>query len=86
MASPHTAGAVALLWSCNPGLIGQIDLTFQALQNGADAPTPANPACGVPPDGQGTYDDGYGYLNILTRPAWPYCGGVATRPPGRLRL
>ncbi len=31
MASPHTAGAVALLWSCNPSLIGQMDATFEAL-------------------------------------------------------
>jgi subtilisin family serine protease len=35
MASPHTAGAVALLWSCNSSLIGQIDQTFQILQNTA---------------------------------------------------
>ena len=65
MASPHSAGAVALLWSCNPSLIGQIDATFEALQNTADAPTPAVPSCGVPPDGEGTYEDGYGYLNVL---------------------
>ena len=38
MASPHTAGAVALLWSCNPGLVGQIDQTFQVLQNNANTP------------------------------------------------
>jgi Subtilase family/Carboxypeptidase regulatory-like domain/Domain of unknown function (DUF4394) len=65
MASPHSAGAVALLWSCNPSLVGQIDATFDALQSTADAPDPANPTCGVPPDGQGTYEDGYGYLNVL---------------------
>ncbi len=76
MASPHTAGAVALLWSCNPSLIGQVDLTFQALQNGADAPTPINPSCGVPPDGEGTYEDGYGYLNIY-QTGLTNCGGVA---------
>ena len=75
MASPHTAGAVALLWSCNPALIGQVDLTFQALQNNADPPTPANPSCGVPPDGEGTYEDGYGYLNIH-QAGLAYCGGV----------
>jgi len=75
MASPHTAGAVALLWSCNPSLVGQVDLTFQALQNGADTPTPANPTCGVPPDNQGTYEDGYGYLNIY-QTGLANCGGV----------
>ena len=63
MASPHTAGAVALLWSCNPSLIGKIDLTFQLLQNNADTAPAGN--CGVPPDGQGNYTYGYGYLNVL---------------------
>jgi len=64
MAAPHSAGAVALLWSCNPGLVGQIDQTFQLLQNSADAPNDAG-ACGAPPDGQGNYTYGYGYLNVL---------------------
>ena len=64
MASPHSAGAVALLWSCNPYLIGNIDQTFQILQNSADAPLDAG-NCGAPPDGQGNYTYGYGYLNVL---------------------
>jgi subtilisin family serine protease len=63
MASPHTAGAVALLWSCNPSLIGQINATFQVLQNTAHAAPAGN--CGVPPDGQGNYTYGYGFLNVL---------------------
>jgi len=63
MASPHSAGAVALLWSCNPGLVGQVDQTFQLLQEGADAP-PAG-GCDAPPDAQGNYTYGYGYLNVL---------------------
>ncbi len=63
MASPHTAGAVALLWSCNPNLIGNIDLTFQTLQNTANTPPAGN--CGAPPDGQGNYTFGYGYLDVL---------------------
>jgi Subtilase family/PKD domain/Carboxypeptidase regulatory-like domain/Kelch motif len=74
MASPHSAGAVALLWSCNPSLIGQMAATFEALQDGADAPTPPNPSCGVPPDGEGTYQDGYGYLNIY-QAGQAYCSG-----------
>ncbi len=63
MASPHTAGAVALLWSCNPSLKGQIDATFQVLQNNTDA-APAG-SCGAPPDGEGNYTYGYGYLDVL---------------------
>ncbi|MGB9724538.1 MAG: carboxypeptidase regulatory-like domain-containing protein, partial [Chloroflexia bacterium] len=62
MASPHSAGAVALLWSCNPSLIGQIDQTFEILQDNADTPPPGN--CGAPPDGEGNYTYGYGYLNV----------------------
>jgi len=73
MASPHTAGAVALLWSCNPALIGQMDTTFQALQNSAGTPPAGN--CGAPPDGQGNYTYGYGYLDVLAAGnAW--CGNV----------
>ncbi len=63
MASPHSAGAVALLWSCNPTLIGQLDMTFELLQNNADTPAAGN--CSAPPDGQGNYTYGYGYLNML---------------------
>jgi hypothetical protein len=63
MASPHSAGAVALLWSCNPDLVGQVDLTFQILQDNADAAPAGN--CGAPADGEGNYTFGYGYLNVL---------------------
>ena len=45
-AAPHVAGAVALLWSCAPGLTGQIDATFQLLQSSAD-PAQAD-SCGAP--------------------------------------
>ena len=63
MASPHSAGAVALLWSCNPDLIGQIDATFQLLQNNTDT-APAG-SCGAPASRGGNYTYGYGYLNLL---------------------
>ncbi|MGB8252129.1 MAG: S8 family serine peptidase [Anaerolineaceae bacterium] len=36
MATPHVAGAVALLWSANPHLIGDIDRTMQILEETAD--------------------------------------------------
>jgi len=63
MASPHSAGAVALLWSCNGSLIGNMEATFEVLQNSADTP-PAG-TCGAPADGEGNYTYGYGYLNVL---------------------
>jgi hypothetical protein len=75
MASPHSAGAVALLWSCNPSLIGQMDMTFEALQNTADVP-PAG-SCGAPPDGEGNYTSGYGFLNAYEA-GLLYCGSVDT--------
>ncbi len=62
MAAPHVSGAVALLWSCNPGLVGQIDQTFQLLQNSAGIP-PAD-SCGAPATG-GNYTYGYGYLDVF---------------------
>ena len=37
--------------------------TFQLLQNNADA-APSG-SCGAPPDGQGNYTYGYGYLDVL---------------------
>jgi hypothetical protein len=81
MASPHTAGAVALLWSCNPSLVGQIDSTYQLLQNNADT-APAG-TCGAPPDGFGNYTYGYGYLNVLSA-GNAACGGwqKTALPPG----
>ena len=36
MAGPHVAGAVALLWSADPSLIGDIDRTEQLLIQTAD--------------------------------------------------
>ncbi len=74
MASPHTAGAVALIWQACPSLKGNIDGTFQLLQNNSDTPPAGN--CGNPGDG-GNYTFGYGYLNVLA--AVNACGGG--RPP-----
>ena len=72
MASPHSAGAVALLWSCSPAMVGQIDFTFEVLHATA-APGPAG-NCGAPPDGEGNYTYGYGYLNVLAA-GLELCGG-----------
>lgn len=35
MAGPHAVGIVALLWSAQPGLIGDIDATREAIQRTA---------------------------------------------------
>jgi subtilisin family serine protease len=75
MASPHSAGAVALLWSCSPGLVGQVDATFQALQSTADAPPSGS--CGEPQVEAGNYTSGYGFLNA-------YQAGLAYCSPGSL--
>ena len=64
MASPHVAGAVALLWSAVPTLIGDIDMTEQVLTKSA-TPELFN-QCGEgsnPITPNNTY--GYGRLNIL---------------------
>jgi len=64
MASPHVAGAAALLWSAIPELIGNIDMTEQVLIKSA-TPVLFN-QCGesaTPVAPNNTY--GYGLLNIL---------------------
>ena len=73
MASPHTAGAVALLWSCNASLRGQVEQTFALLQGSADFPPGDD--CGGPGEGNCTY--GYGFLNVLAA-GQASCG---TQPP-----
>ncbi|MET8039741.1 S8 family serine peptidase [Micromonospora sp. NPDC005215] len=54
MATPQVAGVVALMWSANPALVGDVDRTRQILRDTATAATPTyrsdNPAdaCGDP--------------------------------------
>jgi subtilisin family serine protease len=59
MAGPHLAGVVALLWSANPDLIGDIDRTEQILT------ATARPYRGSRPQGEcftgGAPNDAYGY-------------------------
>ncbi len=45
MAGPHVVGTVALMWSANPELIGQISLTEKILTNTANHYTGMVPAC-----------------------------------------
>ncbi len=60
MAGPHVAGAVALLWSAQPALIGQIDQTERIL---ADAAVPiASTACGTAGPPNNVY--GWGRLDV----------------------
>jgi subtilisin family serine protease len=59
MAGPHVAGVVALMWSANPALIGDIDRTEQILIR------TAQPYSGIRPADEcftgGTPNDAYGY-------------------------
>ena len=62
MASPHVAGAVALLWSLDPTLIGKIDETEQILLNSATPVLDAG-CTGTAQSPNPVY--GYGRLDIL---------------------
>lgn len=77
MASPHVAGAVALLWSALPRLIGQLDETEQILMKSA-AHMPNN-SCGegpVPVSPNNTY--GHGRLNVAGAVGMALHPGVIT--------
>jgi subtilisin family serine protease len=63
MASPHLAGAVALLWSAVPELIGDIDRTEQLLLKGAAPVTDSECDPGQAASPNNVY--GFGRLNIL---------------------
>ncbi len=76
MAAPHSAGAVALLWSCAPWMIGQVPQTFELLQDYANTPPAGN--CDAPPDGEGNYTYGYGFLDVLA------AGAAVCQQAGRL--
>ncbi len=77
MASPHVAGAVALLWSAVPTLTGQISLTEQILSKSA-TPTPDGQCdaggAGISPNN--VY--GYGQLNILAAVQMAQKAGTVT--------
>lgn len=73
MAAPHQAGAVALLWSAAPWLIGEVDATRQIL---ADTARPVDDtSCGGTPEHNNVY--GYGTLDAYAAVAHAL-GGVET--------
>jgi len=62
MATPHVAGMVALLWSANPALIGNIAATEDLLQRTADFRSSTQ--CGTAGPPNNVY--GWGIVNALT--------------------
>jgi subtilisin family serine protease len=60
-ASPHVAGVVALMWSANPALIGNVELTEQLLRQSATPYSGALPACPIEEDDANA--SSYGILN-----------------------
>ncbi len=64
MASPHVAGAVALLWSAVPSFVGKIPDTMRLLEMTADAKTSSQSCKGSPGNQIPNSVFGYGSLNI----------------------
>jgi subtilisin family serine protease len=65
MATPHVAGAVALIWQENPSLIGDVDAT-EALMTSTALPLTLSGTCnGVPGSAVPNWGFGHGLLNIL---------------------
>ena len=62
MAGPHVVGVVALMWSANPKLIGDIDTTRDILNETADPYTGFVPEC-VTASGQPANASGHGMVN-----------------------
>ncbi len=63
MASPHLAGAVALIWSANPNLIGKVDETEMILEQSARPFTGSLPSC-ITNNSIPNPAAGYGYLDV----------------------
>ncbi|HSM58976.1 MAG TPA: S8 family serine peptidase, partial [Candidatus Sulfomarinibacteraceae bacterium] len=62
MAGPHVAGVVALMWSANAALVGNVDLTEQILLETADPDVASPPACSANGD-RPNNTFGYGIVN-----------------------
>jgi subtilisin family serine protease len=76
MASPHVAGSLALLWSADPELIGQIDLSGWVLQQTA-TPYYTDEGCGGDTNTSHPNNTwGWGLLNVLAAVDLARAGGV----------
>jgi subtilisin family serine protease len=64
MAGPHVVGVVALMWSANPELIGDIERTTQILNQSAAPFTGQLPSCVSAGDPNNAA--GYGVLDAFT--------------------
>lgn len=62
MASPHSAGAVALFWSAAPGYLGKISNTEQIILNSASPVASSENCGGISGSPNNTY--GYGLLDV----------------------
>ncbi|GAA2604334.1 S8 family serine peptidase [Dactylosporangium fulvum] len=71
MATPHVAGVVALMWSANPALIGNIEETRSILERTARPAQPSGKSCGTPADvvGAGLVDAFAAVAAAAPRPA-----------------
>jgi len=62
MASPHSAGEVALIWSAQPQLVGQVSLTERLIEDTAEGLTTPQECSGVP--GSAVPNNTYGWGRI----------------------
>ena len=84
MAGPHVAGAVALLWSAHPELVGDTDLTEQILNRSA-FPRLNNVDCGEGLNVIPNNTFGYGRLDILATGHPIVTGKAAGGGPDKVR-
>lgn len=68
-AAPHVTGVVALMWSANPALIGNVEATMQILRQTAQPYSGSGPVCGISPStvGAGILD---AYAAVQAALAW----------------
>ncbi|MFJ6433990.1 S8 family serine peptidase [Streptomyces sp. NPDC091416] len=74
MAAPHVAGAIALLWSAEPSLVGDIERTRDLLDD--SAVDTADPQCGGTADDNNVYGEGRLDALALVRAGDPGPTGV----------